>query len=102
MTKTAYEEANVMTEAAIAAAAIAQAVKASGAIVKLEPAEFSKILGRQEEPLVVAAAPLGFLRSKWQYLTSYKGLAFYTKSAQQLMLPSRALVVSAKTIWIPG
>jgi len=91
-----------MTEAAIAAAAIAQAIKASGAIVRLEPAEFSRILDRQDEPLVVVSAPAGVFRSKWQYLTSYKGLAFYAKSPTQLMLPSRALVVSARTIWIPG
>ena len=44
------------------AAAIAQAIKASGVIERLEPAEFLKILGRQDEPLVVQAHG-GFFRS---------------------------------------
>jgi hypothetical protein len=83
------------------AAAIAQAIKASGAIVRLEPAEFLKILGRQDEPLVVQAQG-GVFRSSWHYLTSYKGLAFFTKSAEPLLLPGRTLIVSAASIWIPG
>lgn len=83
------------------AAAIAQAIKASGAIVRLEPAEFLKILGRNDEPLVVQAQG-GVFRTSWQYLTSYKGLAFFTKSAQPLLLPGRAQIVSAASIWIPG
>ena len=83
------------------AAAIAQAIKASGVIVRLEPAEFLKILSRQDEPLVVQAHG-GFFRSSWRYLTSYKGLAFFTKSAEQLLLPGRAQIVSAASIWIPG
>jgi hypothetical protein len=90
-----------MAEAAAHAAAIAQAIKASGVIVRLEPAEFLKILNRQDEPLVVQAHG-GLFRSSWQYLTSYKGLAFFTKSAEQLLLPGRAQIVSAASIWIPG
>jgi len=90
-----------MAEAAAHAAAIAQAIKASGVIVRLEPSEFLKILGRQDEPLVVQAHG-GFFRPSWQYLTSYKGLAFFTKSTEQLLLPGRAQVVSAASIWIPG
>ena len=90
-----------MAEAAAHAAAIAQAIKASGVLVRLEPTEFLKILGRQDEPLVVLAHG-GFFRSSWQYLTSYKGLAFFTKSAEQLLLPGRAQIVAAASIWIPG
>ena len=36
-----------------------------------------------------------------KYLTSYKGLAFFTKSPSPLVLPPRAEVVSAKAISIP-
>jgi hypothetical protein len=90
-----------MAEAAAHAAAIAQAIKASGVIVRLEPNEFLKILGRQDEPLVVQAQG-GLFRSSWRYLTSYKGLAFFTRSAEQLLLPGRTLIVSARSIWIPG
>jgi len=90
-----------MAEAAAHAAAIAQAIKASGVLVRVEPGDFLKILHRQDEPLVVRA-PGGFFRKTWHYLTSYKGLAFFTKSAEPVLLPGRALVVDAKTIWIPG
>jgi hypothetical protein len=44
----------------------------------------------------------GLFRSSWRYLTSYKGLAFFTKSAEQLLLPGRTQIVAAKSIWIPG
>ena len=90
-----------MTEAAAHAAAIAQAIKASGVLVRVEPTEFLKILHRQDEPLVVVAHG-GFFWKSWQYLTSYKGLAFFTKSADQLLLSGRAQVVEAASIAIPG
>jgi hypothetical protein len=41
--------------AAAAAAAIAQAIKASGAIVSVVPDEFLRIVQRQREPLVIHA-----------------------------------------------
>ncbi len=87
--------------AAGAAAAIAHAVKASGVIVRLEPGEFAKLLARQDAPLVVCAAG-GLLSTSYQYLLSYRGLAFYTKSPEPLALPPRAEAVLAKSIWIPG
>ena len=84
-----------------AAAAIAQAIKASGVIVSVEPNEFERILARHDAPLVVAAQG-GFFRTKYQYLTSYKGLAFFTKSLTPLTLPSGSEVVVASRIWIPA
>jgi hypothetical protein len=62
--------------AAAAAAAIAQATKASGVIVRVEPDEFMKILELNDEPLVVHATG-GFFKLSYQYLTSYRGLAFF-------------------------
>lgn len=91
-----------MAEAAAHAAAIAQAIKAMGVLVRVEPADFVRILHKQEEPLVVMAPPGGFFQRGWRYLTSYKGLAFFTKSRDPLPLPGGAEVVEAKTIWIPG
>ena len=61
--------------AAAAAAAVANAVKASGAIVQLEPEDFLKILTRAKDPLVVMAEG-GFFKTKYGYLTCYKGLDF--------------------------
>jgi hypothetical protein len=87
--------------AAAAAAAIAQAIKASGAIVRVEPNDFLRILWRQEEPLVIQATG-GFFSTNYQYLSSYKGLAFFTKSPLPLTLPDGAEIVQAQKIWIPG
>ena len=87
--------------AAAAAAAVANAIKATGAIVKLEPTEFAKILARQDAP-VIATGMTGIFTTKHQYLTNYKGLFFYCASKDPLPLPSRAEVVAAKNIWIPG
>jgi hypothetical protein len=90
-----------MSAGAAAAAAIAQAVKALGVIVRVEPDDFLGILQRQQGALVVHATG-GFFSTNYQYLTSYKGLAFFTKSAEPLNLPSGTELVQAKTIWIPG
>ncbi len=37
-----------------------------------------------------------------QYLLSYKGLAFFTKTPEPLDLPGAAEVIAAQSIWIPG
>lgn len=87
--------------AAAAAAAIANATKASGVLVRLEPGEFSEILNRAKDPLVVVAQG-GWLRTKYQYLFGYKGLAFFTSSNEPLALPTGCEVVTAESIWIPG
>lgn len=86
---------------AAAAAAIAQAIKASGVLVRVEPDEFMRILERQRGLLVVHATG-GFFRTNYQYLTSYKGLAFFTKSPEPLELPQDCETVLAGGIWIPG
>lgn len=65
-----------MCAAGAAAAVIAQATKASGVIVRVEPSDFEAILTRQDNPLVVVARG-GFL-------------------------PEGAEVVVATKIWIPG
>jgi len=86
--------------AGAAAAAVAQAIKASGVIVRVEPEDFLRILRRQTEPLVVHATG-GFFSTSYLYLSSYKGLAFFTKSPAPLGLPNGCEVVQAQKIWIP-
>jgi hypothetical protein len=86
--------------AAAAAAAIANAIKASGAIVSVEPRDFSALLYKATEPLVVCAQG-GLFSSKYQYLMAYKGLIFHTKTQTPLQLPSEAETVQAQKIWIP-
>lgn len=89
------------TAATSAAAAIAQAVKASGVIVRVEPESFSTIISKSESPLIVMAEG-GVFSKNYQYLTSYKGLAFYTKTSQQIEFPNRTELIYAQKIWIPG
>lgn len=87
--------------AAAAAAAIANAIKASGVVVRLEPDEFLKVLRRASDPLVVLSEPSGWF-GKYQYLFSYKGLAFYARSKTPVALPTGCEVITVEQIWIPG
>lgn len=84
---------------AAAYAAMINAVKASGTIVEVEPDEFLNILSRSPDPLVVYS-PAGFM-VKFKYITSYKGLCFYTKTPTELPLPGNIELVSVKKIWVP-
>ena len=86
--------------AAAAGAAIANAVKASGTIVRLSPQEWRRIVARQESPLVVRSRG-GFFLKNHQYLTSYKGLAFHTRSDEPIELAGEVEIVEAEKIWIP-
>jgi len=83
------------------AAAVIQAIKASGVVVRVEPGDFGTVLAMAEAPLVVTA-PAGWRGRKFSYLTSYKGLAFYCLSGSALPLPENVEVVAAKAIWVPG
>jgi hypothetical protein len=89
-----------MSAAGAAAAAIA-AIKASGVIVRVEPEDFVGLLKRQPGALVVHATG-GFFGTNYRYLTSYKGLAFYTKAGAPLDLPPATELVQARSIWVPG
>lgn len=87
--------------AASGAAAIAQAIKASGAIVSVESRDFLTIVSKGDNPVVVVARG-GFIRPSYQYLTGYKGLVFFTKSASPLQLGGTAELIEAQRIWIPA
>jgi hypothetical protein len=86
--------------AAAAIAILANAIKANGILVRVEPEEFQKIVRRVKEPLVVSAKG-GIFTTSYQYLVSYKGFAFFTKSAHPLILPTGTETISVKKIWIP-
>lgn len=89
-----------MSGAAVAAAWTAMATKAAGTIVRVQSDAFLRILEKQEDALVVhATARLS--RNRYHYLTSYKGLAFFTKSRDPLPLPPGVEMVLADKIWIP-
>jgi hypothetical protein len=84
-----------------AAAAIINAVKASGVICRVEPEEFVNVIRRVDKPLVVCAEG-GLFSKNYQYLTSYKGLAFFTKSPAPIQFASGAEIVQARKIWMPS
>ncbi len=88
------------TAAGASAAAVIQALKASGVIVNLTPDEFRKILYKMENPIVVTATNT-FFGVTYQYLTTYRGLAFYTKTKEPIEL-GMAEIIAAKKIWVPG
>jgi len=86
--------------AAGTAVAINEAIKASGPIVHVGPEQFLKLLTKIESPLVVTAKS-SFLVTRYKYLTSYKGLIFYTKSAVPLELSMSVEVITAKKVSVP-
>ena len=83
-------------------AVIANAIKASGVVIRVEAADFLRVLKQAAEdaPLVVVARG-GVFKKHHAYLTSYKGLAFYTTSENPLVLPPRVETILAKKISIP-
>jgi hypothetical protein len=87
--------------AAAAAAATARAIKASGAIVQVEPNEFRKLAAQNAEGVVVHALS-GVFSTKHKYLMGYKGLVFYASASEPISLAGRHQVVEAEKIWIPG
>jgi hypothetical protein len=89
-----------MAAGAAVAAAIANAIKASGVVVRLEPADFQTVLRKIENPLVIYSQG-GIFSTNYQYLVSYKGFAFFTKAAEPILLPSGVETIVAKKIWLP-
>lgn len=87
--------------AAAAQAAIYEAIKASGAIVKITPNEFSKLISKMDGGLVIEKGDNGFFDSAYKYSTSYKGFIFYCKTRSQISIPSRLEKIKAKSIWTP-
>lgn len=91
---------NAAASTAAVHAAMANAVKATGSIIFLEPAEFQRILASQRDAVIVTATG-GVFTTKYKYLTSYKGLTFFTVSRDPLPLPGSSEVIAAKKIWVP-
>ena len=89
-----------MAAAAGAAGAIINAVKASGVLIRVAPHDFQTILRKVEKPLVICAKG-GFISTKYLYLVSYKGFAFFAKSSEPIVLPAGVETVAAAKIWVP-
>ena len=86
--------------AAAHAHAVANAVKASGAIVEMEPEDFLKVIGFVEKPIVVHAMG-GLIKKHHRYLSGHKGLVFYTESKEPLQFGTSIQLIAAKKVWIP-
>jgi len=76
------------------------AAQAMSVVVNTEPAVFLTILSRAKGALVVMSED-GIFRTKYRYLTCYRGLTFHTKSAEPLRLPADVELLSAESISIP-
>jgi hypothetical protein len=85
---------------AAAAAAAINALKAMGVVVRVEPQDFLRIVQRVPDALVVHS-PQKFFGTRHYYLVSYKGLAFCTKSPEELRLPGSVEIVRARSIYLP-
>ena len=85
--------------AAAAYAAKMNAIKASGVLVQIENRDFLNMVESMQMPIVVYSPKS--LWSSHKYLTSYKGLAFYTKSKEPLRLPSDIELIISRKISIP-
>jgi hypothetical protein len=86
-----------------AAAAIANAIKASGAIIEVAPEVFMTILSRERtsRPLVIMAQG-GVIKTNYRYLAACRGFIFSTKSSDPLMLPGYVDIITARKIWTPS
>ncbi len=86
--------------AAAAGATIANAIKASGVVVRVSPDDFQSLLRRAKAALVVHAQG-GLFSTKYRYLVSYKGFAFFTQSSEPIQLPADVEAIRAGKIWVP-
>ncbi len=77
-----------------------KAVTAKGAHVLLEPQDFTLLVHRMEAPLVVTAR-VGIIKTSYRYLTSYKGMFFYTISGAGLQFSPQVELVTAGRIRMP-
>ena len=86
--------------AAAAQAAIENAIKASGAIVKIDENDFRNLISKMESGLVIEKQGGSFL-SSYKYSTSYKGFIFYCRAKGPMAVPSRLEKITARQIWVP-
>lgn len=70
-----------------------------GTLIRVDPQTFLSIIEYNTEPLILVATS-SILRRK-QYLTTYKGVAFVTKSSQPLDLPAHAEIIPVRRLVIP-
>lgn len=93
-------DASAGTFAGASVGAAVEALRVSGAIVRLAPDDFVYLLSKCRDPLVVVNEG-GFLTKSYRYLFGHKGLVFYTRSTEELSLPGGVEIVYARKLWMP-
>jgi hypothetical protein len=83
------------------AAGQANAVKAFGGVITVEPALFAQLVNKSDDSLVVVAESRFFGRRRYRYLTGHKGLVFFATSGEPLQFSSRVEILRAKRIQVP-
>jgi hypothetical protein len=58
------------------------------------------VISRAENPVIIISRG-GFMKKDFDYLTSYKGLIFFTRTKNEVNLSGNAEIISAQQIWIP-
>ncbi len=86
---------------AAAQAAIQQAIKASGTLVKIEANDFSRLISKLDDALVIENVGKGLFNEFYRYCVSYKGFVFYCRTSQAISIPSRLEKINVKRIWLP-
>ena len=92
--------APVGSAGAVAVQVAANAIKACGVLVRLEPAAFEQLLRRTERPLVVMSVG-GWFTPSYRYVTPYRGLTFHCKSPTPVELPATVELIDAVRMSIP-
>jgi hypothetical protein len=85
--------------AAAAGHIMEEALKAIGSIIVVEPKDFVRIVEKNTDAIVVHTS--GGMLSKNKYITSYKGLIFFTKTKEELELPANIELMRAKKMMLP-
>ena len=100
---------NLSALAAVSASAVAAAqlrvkngIKATGAIVHVDPGVLLELIQKSENPLVVVAKKPKWFSTSYAYLTNYKGMFFYTVSQDELMFSESCEMIQVKKIWVPS
>jgi len=64
-------------------------------VVETEPEDFMSVISKSEKPLVITVSS-GVMKKEYKYLTTCRGLIFFTRSKTPLELPPGIDVVVAK------
>ena len=76
-------------------------VGTSSVVISVETDEFMRLLKEAGNPVVIHQP------SKWwqpynRYLLTYRGMTFYTRTKEELVISKYADTVQAKSFYVPG